>query len=126
MHIRIGFLLLAVGLVGCTVNVTPPSGPVDTELCFDPMPRTLYQRGSSGPINCGWWIDFESPGKEVHDYIYDNCVTLPSDFSAGDEVSITITGDTAQDYFKCHWINYFEALPWVPEFKSYGSFQVTE
>jgi hypothetical protein len=120
-------MVLIVTLVGCTTNVTPPSGPVGTEVCFDPMPTTAYQDGGGHPvIDCGWWVDFQSGLEAVHIYTYEECLPVPEVFSPGEDLRIAVTGDTAQGNFKCDWIDYFELLPGVPGWKLHGYFLVTD
>ena len=121
-------MVLVATLVGCTTNVTPPSGPVGTEICFDPMPLTDYQYGIGDTvIDCGWWVDFQSGLKVVRTYTWEECLPVPEDFSPGEELRVAVTGDTAQfSHFKCQWIDYYELLPGVPGWKLHGYFLVTD
>lgn len=121
-------IVLIATLLGCTTNVTPPSGPVGTEICFDPMPSTSYQYGSGDTIiDCGWWVDFQSGSTAVRTYSYEECVTVPGDFSPGEDLRVAVTGDLAEGaHFKCQWIDYYELLPGVPGWKLHGYFLVTD
>ena len=123
----LGLILFAAGSVSCTTNVTPPSGPVGTEICFDPMPNTAYQSGGGDTVtDCGWWVDFQSGLKAVRTYTREECLPVPEDFSPGEDLRVAVTGDTAQGNFKCEWIDYYELLPGVPGWKLHGYFLVTE
>ena len=124
-----GLILIVGGFIGCTTNITPPSGPVGTEVCFDPAPITLFQLGGDEIYPCGWFVDFESEDDAICGYTYETCIQIPSDppyFSPGEEILITITGDTGYGLFKCGFIDFFDDTDWVPGFKLYGSFLVTE
>jgi hypothetical protein len=120
-------VVLIATLVGCTTNVTPPSGPVGTEICFAPMPTTKYQEGSGDTIiDCGWWVDFQSGLKVVRTYTYEECLPVPEDFSPGKELRVAVTGDTGEGGLKCQWIDYYQLLPGVPGWKLHGYFLVTD
>jgi hypothetical protein len=86
-------LLFAVGLVGCTTNITPPSGPVGTEVCFDPAPFTFvaYQTYQL----CPWTVLFRFPDEPsfLPDPIPtdDQCFTLPYDYPVG-EYTVAVAG----------------------------------
>jgi hypothetical protein len=124
-------ILVAAALVGCETTVIPPSGPVGTEICFDPMPNTAYQPGYPGEvIDCGWWVEFrgdlQAGFKTVSTYTWEECLPVPDDFLPGDQLRVTVTGDTGYGYFKCQWIDYFQFFPGVPRWKLTGYFLVTE
>lgn len=117
-------LLTAIALVGCTTNITPPSGPVDTEVCFDPAPITGTQDNPVGePLPCGWWVYFHSGDTVVADYTFETCVDIPPEFSPGDEIFIRINGDWGG--IKCAY-DWFASVPWVPGFTLFGDFVVTD
>ena len=86
-------LLFAVGLVGCTTNITPPSGPVGTEVCFNPAPFTWIEY-ETGQL-CPWkvWFDLpDEPSFMPSPISTDNkCFTIPSDYPVG-EYAVTVAG----------------------------------
>ncbi len=123
----IGSIVLVAALLGCNTEVIPASGPVGTEVCFDPMPETAYQYGGpGGVIDCGWWVAFQHGLHQVRTYTWEECIPVPEEFSPGDDLRIVVTGDIAQWYFKCNWIDYLEFFPGVPGWKLHGYFLVTE
>ena len=122
----LGLILFAAGSVSCTTDITPPSGSVETEICFDPTPITLYKTDGYEIYDCGWWVVFRSNDDVVNTYSRESCVNIPAEFFPGDELLITITGDTGYGFFKCQWIDFFELVPGFPGWKLTGSFIVTE
>ena len=118
-------IVLIAALIGCTTNITPSSGPVGTEICFDPAPIRGDGYVGGELITCGWWVYFLSGDTLGSTYTYENCVDIPTQFSPGDEISITINGDWGGG-LKCEWIDYYTDIPWVPGYKLFGSFVVTE
>jgi hypothetical protein len=126
-----GLILFATGSVGCTTDIAPPSGPAETEICFNPTPATLYRiqydgEGVEEVIDCGWWVDFRSADEVVSIYSLESCVRIPQEFLPGDDLSITVTGDTGYGFFKCQWIDFFKGFPGVPGWKLTGHFKVTD
>ena len=119
-------IILIATLAGCTTNVTPPSGPAGTEVCFDPAPITFPDLYGEIVGDCGWWVDFQSSDEHDHTYTYERCVTIPPQFLPGDLIFMTVTGDTADGFFKCKFVDFFQDILWVPGFKLFGSFVVTE
>jgi hypothetical protein len=110
-------LLFAVGLVGCTTNITPPSGPVGTEVCFNPAPFTFidYQTGQL----CPWILWFRLPDEPSFRpypiYTDNKCFTIPSDYPFG-EYTVTVAGQMG---LGCD-------IHFAGQFPLYGSFTVTE
>jgi hypothetical protein len=119
------WLLFVIGLLGCTTNITPPSGPAGTEVCFDPAPIAGTQFNPGGdPLPCGWWVYFQSGDTSGSTYTWESCVDIPEHFVPGDEIFIRINGDDGG--IKCHWVDEFQLFPWVPGYTLFGSFVVTE
>ena len=87
-------LLFAVGLVGCTTNITPPSGPVGTEVCFDPAPFTFIDPTPPGEL-CPWIVSFDLPDEPSFRpypiYTDNTCFTIPSDYPVG-EYNVAVAG----------------------------------
>ncbi len=123
---RAWLVLLSIALcMGCTTNLTPPSGPVGTEVCFDPAPINGWAFGAGDEhIPCGWWVYFDSGDVQGSAYTYEPCVEIPEYFAPGDEISIRINGD--EGGIKCSWVDVFQRIPWVPGYTLFGSFSVTE
>ena len=81
-----------VALIGCTTNITPPSGPTGTEVCFDPAPIRLPGWDSElGDILCDWGVRLRS-GDNSAPIIHtdDMCFNIPSAYSVGDEITIHV------------------------------------
>ena len=110
-------LLFAVGLVGCTTNITPPSGPVGTEVCFDPAPFTFVDDVERTP--CPWHVWMETPDGESFIEVgetYDKCFDIPAECLVGREYTVTVAGKWS--------IGCSLYFPYPAAF--YGSFVVTE
>jgi len=109
-------LLFAVGLVGCTTNITPPSGPVGTEVCFDPAPFTFvdYQTLQL----CPWIVLFELPDEPSFNpypiFPDDKCFTIPSDYPVG-EYTVAVAGQMGLGCDLTMWV-----------YGAHGIFTVTE
>jgi hypothetical protein len=110
-------LLFAVGLIGCTTNFTPPSGPVGTEVCFDPAPFTFVDY-TSGQL-CPWIVLFEIPDEPSFNpypiFPDDKCFTIPSDYPVG-EYTVAVAGQMG---LNC------DITLWWP-YGAHGIFTVTE
>ncbi len=115
-------LLLVMVLAGCTTNITPPSGPAGTEVCFDPAPPRSQWVGGA----CGWYIDLKLDEATVStDYTYEQCFTIPSQLSPGDELLVEVTGDWSGAWFGCEEYKY-EVPGLLPLYEYFGAFLVTE
>jgi len=117
-------VLIVMGLAGCTTDtdIFPPSGPVETEACFDPAPPTAWDSGGS----CGWFIDLQLEGtRRFSDYTYNRCFTIPAIFSPGEELLVEVTGDWAWAGVKCAYFKR-EDPTLLPLYQYYGTFLVTE
>jgi hypothetical protein len=121
------WVLSAPGLVGCgkTMHIAPLSGPVGTNVCFNPAPPTGFD---STLERCGWFIELQKDGTtQWAEYTVDQCFTMPSNigFLPGDEIFVEVTGDWGQIGFECG----FQKVE-VPELLSlyqyYGTFLLTE
>lgn len=124
-------LLFALGLLGCTTNITPPSGPVGTEVCFSPAPFTWF--GTDGGMEyelflCPWHVTLtlHRDGSYLHYIPTDGqCFNIPASteyptpsvVSAGDEFTVEVYGAMG---FACE--------PWFQGslLSLYGHFVVTE
>lgn len=110
-------IVLVAGVVGCTTNLTPPSGPPGKEVCFDPAPFTWF--GAEGEF-CGWrvalWYDATTsyPGPIFAD---GNCFTIPTSCSVGDEFLVQVSGATFMGCISFQPLWYLSA---------FGHFTVTE
>ena len=115
-------ILILLGLAGCTTDVSPPSGPVETEVCFHPAPPTSWDSGGT----CGWFIELQLDETTLsYDYTYDRCFTIPSRFSPGDEILVEVTGDWSQPGFKCELYK-LEVPSLLYLYQYHGTFLVTE
>jgi hypothetical protein len=117
-------ILIVAGLTGCTTNISPPSGPSETRVCFNPAPPT----GFGGQLDrCGWFVELQRDGERRWSrYTENQCFTIPSlTFFPGEEISVEVTGDWGQTGFKCG----FQKVE-LPEllflYQYYGTFLVTE
>ena len=124
---RMFFLILIVaGLIGCTTNIPPPSGPSETEVCFDPAPPTGF--GGGGLFDrCGWFIELQVDGDTRWSrYTENQCFTIPSlTFFPEEEISVEVTGDWGQIGFKCGFQK-VELPELLSLYQYYGTFLVTE
>ena len=113
-------LLFVVGLVGCTTNITPPSGPAGTEVCFDPAPiRWPGWVPELGDILCEWGVRLRLDDNfTLIIHTDDKCFNIPSWYSIGDEITIHVFSGLG---FACELNT--EGVPWLT---LYGSFLVTE
>ena len=76
-------LLCLVALSGCSpgpTSIDPPSGPVGTEVCFDPAPP-LFETYLGE--TCGWFVrvGMDPAVPALYDYVgyvRDNCFEIPS------------------------------------------------
>ena len=115
-------VLILAGLAGCTTDIDPASGPVETEVCFHPAPPTSWDTGGA----CGWFVELQLDGTTMsYDYTDDRCFTIPSQFSPGDELLVEVTGDWSQPGFKCGFYK-LEVPGLVYLYQYYGTFLVTE
>ena len=107
--------LFVVGLVGCTTNITPPSGPIGTEVCFDPAPFRFID--ATGSELCGWSVWMEAADTSLLEVgtTDDKCFNIPATCSAGLEYTVMVAGKWGPGCAK-----YF------PDSRLYGSFVVTE
>ncbi len=125
-------LVLAVltGLAGCSpklTNIDPPSGPVETQVCFSPTPPQFT--GVTGET-CGWYVDLTLDDiTYAHFYIYENCFDLPYegiDFFPGDVVTIEVRPDWLAG-LTAYWCDAFFPGPPLDSLGiMYGTFTVTE
>ncbi len=127
-------LLLAVllaGICGCSpepTEIDPPSGPVGTQVCFNPTPPRFV--GVTGET-CGWYVVLTShSGYDTafdRFYTYENCFELPSgEFFAGDVVTVEVHPDWYAG-LAAYWCD--AAFPQPPLDGLgvlYGTFLVTE
>lgn len=114
--------LFAVGLVACTTNITPASGPAGTEVCFEPAPPRYVDFGTA----CGWYIDLKlGETTKSTDYTYNQCFTIPSQFSPDDELLVVVTGDWSGSWFGCEEYRY-EVPGLLDLYQYHGTFLVTE
>ena len=117
------WILIMAGLAGCTTDISPPSGPVETEVCFDPAPPTGF---NDFLRSCGWFIELQLDGTtQSWDYTYDQCFTIPSTFSPGDDIFVEVTGDWGSTWIKCGF-DKLEIPGLLYLYQYYGTFLVTE
>lgn len=116
---RAVLVVFAAGLIGCTTNITPPSGPVGTEVCFDPAPFTSIDQ-LSGAL-CPWDVVLW-PDDDLHAlpkiYSDDKCFNIPSACLVGHEYTIQVSGRWG---LGCDVS--FQPAQWL---SVWGSFVVTE
>lgn len=123
-------LFVLAGILGCSpepTNINPPSGPVETQVCFSPTPPQFT--GVTGET-CGWYVNLTLDERTYpHFYTYENCFDLPYediDFFAGDVVTVEVRPDWHAG-LAAYWCDAAFPLPPLDSLGiMYGTFTVTE
>ncbi len=116
--LALAWILLVVCAVGCKTNVTPPAGPVCTEVCFEPV--------FFSDCDCSQSVDLyldDPPTQSVfHEWTDTQCMRIPAFLSPGDQLTIRVAGDLA-----CLGLGWGECgFAYLSETSVFGRFRVTE
>ena len=113
-----GWVLLAACICGCKTNVHPPSGPVCTEVCFNPV----FFPDCHCPQKVDFFLGFPFLPSAATGWTEGECIRIPYLFSPGDNLTMQVTGDlgcTGAMWWECGFL-------FLPHTSVWGGVSVTE